>query len=382
MTHSNTSEQYASARRRFDFVLLNGVGCMIAAIAGLHLIGWLTLIVIIVPQHLAIGARTFDIGLGITAYVLGIRHALDADHIAAIDNTTRKLTARNERSTSVGFWFAIGHSSVVFFLTILFALGTQTLASEFFRGGSGFRVVTGAVGTLISGGFLYAIAALNMLSLVTTWRQYRCKRPGTDAEMDSEHQLEKRGLLNRLLNPLMKLMTKPWQMYFVGLLFGLGFDTVTEIALLVLSGTGAASGLPWYAILCLPTLFAAGMSIIDTIDGSFMNIAYKWAVGRPAGRIYYNLAITALSVTVALAIGTLETLELIADRLHLRGAFWRWIAAVDLNCVGLAIVGLFIFTWGVALLISKIPQITRNHVAPPWCHRADASSREQRDHIP
>lgn len=175
----------------------------------------------------------------------------------------------------------------------------------------------------------------------------------------------------------MRLITKPWQMYFVGLLFGLGFDTVTEIALLVLSGTGAASGLPWYAILCLPTLFAAGMSIVDTIDGSLMNIAYKWAITRPTARIYYNLAITALSVAVALAIGTLEILGLIADRLHLRGAFWRWIAAVDLMWAGVAIVGLFIATSSVALFIWKIPRAARGLVPPLWRKNTRAAIEEQ-----
>ena len=366
-------DRYAVARERFSLVFLNGVGGMMATIAGLHLIGWLTLVVIIVPQHLAIGARTFDIGLGLTAYVLGIRHSLDADHIAAIDNTTRRLTAKNERTISVGFWFAIGHSTIVFALTTLFALGTQTLASRLFIGRTDLGVLTGAVGAVISGGFLYAIAALNVLSLITAWRQYRCQPPSTDPKLSPERQLAKRGLLNRLLNPLMRLITKPWQMYFVGLLFGLGFDTVTEIALLVLSGTGAASGLPWYAILCLPTLFAAGMSIIDTIDGSLMNIAYKWAIARPAGSFYYNLAITALSVAAALAIGTLEILGLIADRLHLRGALWRWIAAVDLMWAGVAIVGLFIATWSAALFIWKIPRAARSLVSPLWRKSARAA---------
>ena len=358
--------RFAVSGGRFRLVLLNGAGGMMATIAGLHLLGWLTLVLVIVPQHLTIGARTFDIGLGITAYMLGIRHSLDADHIAAIDNTTRRLTAKSERTISVGFWFAIGHSTIVFALTTLLALGTQTLASRLVIGRSDLGVLAAAVGTVISAGFLYAIAALNVLSLITTWRQYRCQPPSTDPMLNPEGQLAKRGLLNRLLNPLMRLVAKPWQMYFVGLLFGLGFDTVTEIALLVLSGTGAASGLPWYAILCLPTLFAAGMSVIDTIDGSLMNVAYKWAIARPAGRIYYNLAITALSVAVALAIGTLEILGLIADRLHLHGAFWRWIAAVDLMWAGVAIVGLFIATSSVALFIWKLPQAARSLVPPLW----------------
>jgi high-affinity nickel-transport protein len=344
-------------------MIRNGAGGMIATIAALHFIGWITLIVIIVPRHLMIGAKTFDLGLGITAYVLGLRHALDADHIAAIDNTTRKLTAKRERTMSVGFWFAIGHSSIVFVLTMVLALGTRTLTGAAFGTKDDLRLLMGTVGTVISGGFLYGIAALNLLSLVTTWRQYRHGRPGFDPHGDPEHELEKRGVLNRLLNPLMRLITKPRQMFFVGLLFGLGFDTVTEISLLVLSGTGGTSGLPWYAILCLPTLFAAGMTILDTIDGSFMNAAYQWSIARPAGRIYYNLAITALSVVVAVAIGTGETLALIADRLHPRGVFWHWITAVDLNCVGLAIVGLFGLTWSVALLISMIPRIARRRLA-------------------
>ncbi len=327
---------------------------MVFVIVALHLVGWSTLIGVIVPQHLALGRKTFDIGIGVTAYVLGIRHALDADHIAAIDNTTRKLIGTKERPISVGFWFATGHSTVVFVLAVLFALGARSFAGSFFDKSSESHAVTGMIGTIISGGFLYAIAALNMLALTDIWRQFRRTQTGASSHPESEKELGHFGLLNRLLSPLMKLITRPWQMYFVGLLFGLGFDTVDRDRPLLLSGAGAASGIPWYAILCLPVLFAAGMLLIDTIDGSLMNIAYGWALARPAGRIGYNLAVTALSVTVAFGVGTVETLGLISDRLRLQGVFWRWIAAVDLNCVGPVIVGLFVLAWGAALVASKV----------------------------
>ncbi len=336
-----------------------GLGGMIAVVAILHVMGWLTLIGIVAPQHLAIGARTFDIGIGVTAYMLGIRHALDADHIAAIDNTTRQLMTKNERPLSVGFWFAIGHSSVVFVLTILFGLGTRTLARPFLDNGSKLHVLAKIIGTIVSVGFLYAIATLNMRTLSRTWRQFRFR--GTDVPTDDalEKELDRCGMLNRLFSPLMKLVAKPWQMYFIGLLFGFGFDTATEISLLVLSGAGAASGLPWYAILCLPVLFASGMSIIDTIDGSLMNVAYGWGRARAAAGIHYNLAVTTLSIVVALVVGTLEILGLVGDRLRLQGAFWHRIDALDLNFVGLAIVGLFMFVWGIALVTQRLAYYIR-----------------------
>jgi high-affinity nickel-transport protein len=331
-----------------------GLGSMIAVIAILHVTGWLTLIGIVAPQHLAIGARTFDIGIGVTAYMLGIRHALDADHIAAIDNTTRQLMTKNERPLSVGFWFAIGHSSVVFVITVLFGLGSRTLARPFLDNGSKLHVLTKIIGTIVSVGFLYAVAALNMRTLSRTWRQFRFRRTNLPPDDASEKESDRGGMMNQLLSPLVKLVAKPWQMYFIGLLFGLGFDTATEISLLVLAGAGAVSGLPWYAILCLPVLFASGMSIIDTIDGSLMNVAYGWGQARAAARIRYNLAVTTLSVAVALIIGTLEILGLVGDRLRLQGAFWQRVAAIDLNVVGLTIVGLFMFAWGIALVTQRL----------------------------
>jgi high-affinity nickel-transport protein len=182
-------------------------------------------------------------------------------------------------------------------------------------------------------------------------------RGGHFDEAALEEQLNNRGFMNRLLGRLMKSITKPWQMYPLGLLFGLGFDTATEIALLVLAGSGAASGLPWYAILCLPVLFAAGMSLLDTIDGTFMNFAYEWAFSKPVRKVYYNLTITGLSVAVALIIGTVELLGLIGEKADLHGAFWDWVGGLDLNIIGYLIVGLFFVTWAVAFAVWRFGNI-------------------------
>ncbi|MEV7416367.1 HoxN/HupN/NixA family nickel/cobalt transporter [Streptomyces sp. NPDC089919] len=330
---------------------------MVAFIAALHVIGWFTLVQIVAPEHYSLGDKTFGIGIGVTAYTLGMRHAFDADHIAAIDNTTRKLMDGGQRPLSVGFWFSLGHSSIVFALAVLLSLGIKTLAGPVEDGDSGLHAVTGWIGTTVSGTFLYAIAIINLVILAGIWKVFREMRQGRFDEAALEEQLDNRGFMNRLLGRLMKSITKPWQMYPLGLLFGLGFDTATEIALLVLAGTGAASGLPWYAILCLPVLFAAGMSLLDTIDGTFMNFAYGWAFSKPVRKVYYNLTITGLSVAVALLIGTVELLGLIGEKADLHGPFWDWIAGLDLNLLGYAIVGLFVATWVVALAIWKFGRI-------------------------
>ncbi|WLW49869.1 HoxN/HupN/NixA family nickel/cobalt transporter [Streptomyces sp. YU58] len=333
------------------------VGGMAAVIVALHVIGWFTLIAIVAPHHYSIGEKSFGIGIGVTAYTLGMRHAFDADHIAAIDNTTRKLMSEGQRPLSVGFWFSLGHSSVVFVLALLLSLGVKTLAGPVRDDGSRLHDVTGLIGTTVSGTFLYIIAAINLVILAGIWKVFRQMRSGHYDEAALEEQLNNRGFMNRLLGRVMKSITKSWQMYPLGLLFGLGFDTATEIALLVLAGSGAASGLPWYAILCLPVLFAAGMSLLDTIDGTFMNFAYGWAFSKPVRKVYYNLTITGLSVAVALLIGTVELLGLLAERLDLHGPFWDWIAGLDLNILGFVIVGLFFATWIVALLVWKVGRI-------------------------
>ncbi|MFI6355070.1 HoxN/HupN/NixA family nickel/cobalt transporter [Streptomyces sp. NPDC050743] len=333
------------------------VGSMAAFVLALHVVGWGTLVGIIAPQHFSVGKESFGIGIGVTAYTLGMRHAFDADHIAAIDNTTRKLMGEGQRPLSVGFWFSLGHSSIVFGLSLLLSLGMKTLAGPVRDDGSHLHEVTGLIGTTVSGTFLYLIAGINLVILAGIWKVFRQMRSGAYDEAALETQLNNRGFMNRLLGRVTGSIAKPWQMYPLGLLFGLGFDTATEIALLVLAGSGAASGLPWYAILCLPVLFAAGMSLLDTIDGSFMNFAYEWAFSKPVRKVYYNLTITGLSVAVALVIGTVELLGLLADRLDLHGAFWDWISGLDLNTVGFVIVGLFFATWAIALVVWKAGRI-------------------------
>ncbi|MFG2881308.1 HoxN/HupN/NixA family nickel/cobalt transporter [Streptomyces sp. NPDC048297] len=354
-------------------------GGMAAFVLALHLIGWGTLVGIVAPQHFeagggsAAGAADFGIGIGVTAYTLGMRHAFDADHIAAIDNTTRKLMGEGQRPLSVGFWFSLGHSSVVFGLTLLLSLGMKALAGPVRDDNSRLHAITGLIGTAVSGAFLYLIAAINLVVLAGIWKVFRRMRTGRYDEAALEAHLDNRGFMNRLLGRVTGSITKPWQMYPLGLLFGLGFDTATEIALLVLAGSGAASGLPWYAILCLPVLFAAGMSLLDTIDGSFMNFAYGWAFSKPVRKVYYNLTVTGLSVAAALLIGTVELLGLLADELDLHGPFWDWIAGLDLNTVGFVIVGLFVATWLLALVVWKAARVEEK-----WTAGLAAASAEQR----
>nr|WP_233471136.1 HoxN/HupN/NixA family nickel/cobalt transporter [Paraburkholderia caribensis] len=296
-------------------------------------------------------------GIGITSYSLGMRHAFDADHIAAIDNTTRKLVGEGKPAASIGFWFSLGHSTIVFGLTLLVALGAHSLSDHVANTGSFFHTIAGLVGTSVSGGFLYLIALLNVASFVELFKAFRLLRSGHYDEASIEHHLSHRGIVNRLLAPLMGLVRKPAQMFFVGLLFGLGFDTATEIALLVLTGTGAASGLPWYGTLCIPVLFAAGMLLFDTIDGSFMNVAYGWALTKPVRKVYYNLVVTGLSIAVAVGIGTVELLGLFGNAGYAHGAFWQLLSRINLNDLGFGIVGLFVLTWFSSMAIWKFARI-------------------------
>ena len=325
---------------------------MVAVVGGLHVIGFLTLIALIAPNNYALGASgTFTVGIGVTAYTLGLRHAFDADHISAIDNTTRKLMQEGKRPLSVGFWFSLGHSTIVFALAFLISVGVRSLSAPVKNDNSELHQVTGWIGTLVSGTFLYVIAAINLVILFGIIKVFREMRTGRYNERQLEEQLEKRGLMNRFLGRLTKTVTKPPQMYPIGVLFGLGFDTATEVALLVIAGSAGAAGLPWYAILCLPVLFAAGMSLMDSIDGSFMNFAYGWAFSKPVRKVFYNITITGLSVAVALVIGTIELGGLIAQHLNLSGSFWTWFENIDLNVLGFVIVGMFLATWVIAISV-------------------------------
>ena len=330
---------------------------MFSVIAALHLIGWITLVVFVAPQNFSLGDKVLGIGVGLTAYTLGLRHAFDADHIAAIDNTTRKLMNDGQRPLGVGFFFSLGHSTVVFGLALLLSIGAKAIVGPVEDDSSALHHYTGLIGTSVSGFFLYIIAIINIVILVGILQVFARMRRGEYDEASLEEQLNNRGFMNRFLGRFTKSIAKSWQMYPLGLLFGLGFDTATEIALLVLAGSSAAAGLPWYAILCLPVLFTAGMCLLDTLDGSFMNFAYGWAFSNPVRKIYYNITITGLSVAVALLIGSVELLGLFADQFGWRGAFWNWVSGLDLNAVGYFVVGMFVFTWVVALLVWRYGRI-------------------------
>jgi high-affinity nickel-transport protein len=348
--------------RRFAGSLEGGqwrtVAMMVTVVLGLHALGFFLLIAVVAPHHYRLGASgAFAVGTGVAAYTLGLRHAFDADHIAAIDNTTRKLMAEGKRPMSVGFFFSLGHSTVVFTLAFLLSLGAKALGGQVKNGGSQLHGVASWVGTGVSGTFLYVIAALNMVILWGIIKVFLAMRRGSYDEQQLEAQLSSRGLMNRIFGRFTRTISKPWQMYPVGVLFGLGFDTATEIALLFLAAGAAGAGLPFYAILCLPILFAAGMSLLDTIDGSFMNFAYGWAFSKPVRKVFYNITITGLSVAVALVIGTVEIVGLLAQKLGGQGPFWAWWENIDMNTLGFIIAGMFLATWAVALAVWRFARI-------------------------
>jgi len=331
------------------------VSAMAAVVAGLHAVGFFLLFAFVAPQHVDLGdSGIFGVGIGITAYTLGLRHAFDADHIGAIDNTTRKLMSDGQRPLSVGFFFSLGHSTIVFLLAVGFTIGIRGLSGAVADDGSWLHSATGLIGPTVSGTFLWIIGILNLLVLIGIAKVFRGLREGDYSEAELEQQLDNRGFMNRFYKRATNAVTKPRQMYPIGLLFGLGFDTATEIALLATAGAAAAGGLPIYAILCLPILFAAGMSLLDAIDGAFMNFAYGWAFARPVRKVFYNLTITCLSVVVALVIGTIELTSVLADKLRLTGQPWAFVARLDLNYVGYAIAALFAITWIAAIAVWRL----------------------------
>ncbi|MDQ1634945.1 MAG: nickel/cobalt transporter (NiCoT) family protein [Frankiaceae bacterium] len=343
---SLTRAEWTSVLSMAGFVLL------------LHVVGWGVLLGAIAPHHYDLGKTgIFGAGLGLTAYMLGMRHAFDADHIAAIDNTTRKLMAEGKRPLSVGFWFSLGHSSVVFGLCLLLSFGVKALVGQVENDSSSLQRTTGLIGTTVSGTFLYLIAGLNLIVFLGIVKVWRSMRRGDYDEAALEYQLDNRGLMNRILGPATRAVRKPGHMYPVGLLFGLGFDTATEVGLLVLAGGAAVFALPWYAVLVLPILFAAGMSLLDTIDGCFMNFAYGWAFSKPVRKVYYNLTITGLSVAVAFIVGTIELAGILTEKLGIVTGPLAALGGLDLNAVGYAIVGLFVVTWAGALAIWKYGRI-------------------------
>ncbi|HWG07889.1 MAG TPA: HoxN/HupN/NixA family nickel/cobalt transporter [Solirubrobacteraceae bacterium] len=331
---------------------------------GLHAVGFFILVALVAPHHYALGrSGAFTVGIGLTAYTLGLRHAFDADHISAIDNTTRRLMSDGTRPLSVGFFFSLGHSTVVFALAALFAGGLRVLSGQVQADDSTLHEVSNIIGSGVPGTFLYVIAGLNLAILIGIVRVFREMRHGRYDEAELDEQLDSRGMMNRFYGRWTRIVKKPWQMYPVGVLFGLGFDTASEVALLFLAAGAAGAGLPFYAILCLPVLFAAGMTLLDTIDGSFMNFAYGWAFSKPVRKVYYNLTITGLSVAVALVIGTIELLGLAASELTLHGGFWDWVSTININTLGYIIVGVFVLTWAAALALWRLGRIEERWTA-------------------
>lgn len=288
------------------------------------------------------------LGTAFLAYSFGLRHAVDADHIAAIDNVTRKLLQETKQSVSVGLWFSFGHSTVVFVGSAIFASATLTLQGHF----ETLRSIGGVVGTLISTVFLFAIAVANLHILRGVWQIFQRVRDGGDyVEEDLNPLLAGRGFLARLLRPMFAIIERSWHMYPLGILFGLGFDTATEIGLLSISATEASKGLSLTSTLIFPTLFAAGMSLIDTTDNVLMLGAYGWAFVKPIRKLYYNLTITSVSIVVALVVGTVEVLGLFATQFRCSGIFWEAVRTLNnhFGALGYFIVGLFAVTWVVSI---------------------------------
>jgi high-affinity nickel-transport protein len=293
------------------------------------------------------------LGTALLAYGFGLRHAVDADHIAAIDNVTRKLMQEGKRPVAIGFYFSLGHSTVVLLVTAAIAVTASALQSRF----AAFKAVGGIIGTSVSALFLFAIAIVNIIVLGAIYRTFQAVRRGERLiEDDLNAFLAQRSIVGRLLRPLFRLIGKSWHMYPLGFLFGLGFDTASEIGLLGIAAAEASHGLSPWSILVFPALFAAGMSLVDTTDSVLMLGAYGWAYVKPIRKLYYNMTITFVSVLVALIVGGIEALGLIADKLSLEGAFWGMIAALNDNfgSLGYVIIAVFAISWFVSAAIYRL----------------------------
>jgi len=315
------------------------------------------------------------LGTALLAYGFGLRHAVDADHIAAIDNVTRKLMQEGKRPVSLGFFFAMGHATVVILAAAVVA-GTATALTLRF---AAFKGIGGVISTSVSAFFLFSIAAMNLVILRGVWRTFRhVRRGGAYVEEDFDLLLNSRGLLARLFRPLFRMISASWQMFPLGFLFGLGFDTATEVALLGVSATQAAKGLSIWSIMVFPALFAAGMSLIDTTDGVLMVGAYDWAFVKPIRKLYYNLTITLVSVVVAIIVGGIEALGLIGSQLQLEGWFWDGIAALggNFNSLGFGIIGVFAIAWIGSVIIYRYKGLDRLELGPPETSPMGAGSND------
>ena len=340
---------------------------MYASILLLHVLGFAVFAVYVLPNHY----KFFGIGLSLTAYTLGLRHAFDADHISAIDNTTRKVMNERQgtdkpRPFSFGYFFSLGHSTIVIAIGVGIIIAAKTVLPAVTHSNSSLESFGGTFGTIVSAAFLFLIGLLNLVILAGIVRVFRDMRQGKYDEAELERQLENRGFFYRFFGRWMKAIDKEWQMYPVGVVFGMGFDTATEVALLTATALLASEHIPWQAIIALPILFTAGMSLMDTTDGLFMNLAYGWAFFNPVRKVYYNLAITGLSVAICFFIGGIETLSLVPLEIHgvsQTSGFWGFMYNFNINTAGFIIVGMFIVTWAVAMLIWRYGRIEQRWTA-------------------
>ncbi|MBO0682644.1 MAG: HoxN/HupN/NixA family nickel/cobalt transporter [Candidatus Dormibacteraeota bacterium] len=336
--------------RAFDRGERRRLGGFFTLVLLLHLLGWGLLVLY------GFGHPAF-LGLGGLAYTFGLRHAFDADHIAAIDNTTRKLLQEKRRPVGVGFFFSLGHSTVVFLIAVLLGLAVKTVVQSVVSGSGELNRLGGLLGTSVSGVFLVVIGVLNLLILLDILRLYRRMRRGQYDRDGLQQELVAGGLMTRIFGRAFRVVSSSWHMYPIGFLFGLGFDTASEVALLAVSAGAAANGVPFGAVISLPLIFAAGMSLMDTADGAFMSKAYSWAFSNPIRKVFYNLTVTSLSVFVALFVGLVELSQILIKTLDLEGSVFAFVADLNFGVLGFVIVGAFVATWAVALFVFKVRRV-------------------------
>lgn len=345
------------------------LGLMLGVILAVNAAGWGIYVLCVMPHHFDYkglgGSRGLGVGFGVamTAWFLGFRHAFDADHISCIDNTTRKLMADGKRPIGTGFFFSLGHSTVVVAVGVGITVAARAVFGAMVDPDSTYETLGGTIGTLTSAGFLYLIALLNLIVMAGIVKVFRGMRVGTYDEEALEAQLQARGLMYRFFGRFMRSINHTWQLFFVGLVFGIGFDTTTEVVLLAATAYAAIQGLPYYAILALPLLFSGGMMLFDTLDGCFMNFAYGWAFARPVRKVYYNLVITGLSIAAAFVIGTIEILGVLTTELHLRGPFWDYMANFNINIAGFVIAGMFVLIWAAAIAYWRLGRVEQRWTA-------------------
>ncbi|GEP84816.1 putative nickel transport protein [Staphylococcus piscifermentans] len=309
----------------------------------LHIIGFVCLWIAAKDAHILLG-------MGLLAYTLGLRHAFDADHIAAIDNTVRKLLQQRKDPAGVGFYFSIGHSTVVFIMAVLLGISVHWAKNQLPH----FQEIGGTIGTIVSGVFLLLIGILNLIILVSLVKLFTKLKEQKVSHQELDQLLDSRGFFTRFIGPYFKLINQSWHVLPLGFLFGLGFDTASEIALLALSSGASQHAISFIGIISLPILFAAGMSLLDTLDGILMKSAYNWAFLNPVRKIYYNITITAVSVIAALIIGMIELLQIMGDKFHFQGAFWQLVQSMKFDYIGYILVAVFILTWFISTLIWKL----------------------------